>query len=243
MKLVRQLIFSLLDSARDLLPIVVVIAFFQIAVLQQPIPNLSELIFGTCLVVLGLTFFIHGLKIGLFPLGESMAWNFAKKGSLFWLLLFAFLLGFGTTVAEPALIKIAKEAAAIAADGGMIKTDNASKESYASGLRYTVALSVGFAIVLGVLRIIKGWPVQYLIVGGYIGVVVMTVFAPKEIIGIAYDSGGVTTSTITVPLVTALGVGLASSLHGRNPLTDGFGLIAFASLTPMIFVMGYGMIL
>jgi hypothetical protein len=125
----------------------------------------------------------------------------------------------------------------------MIPADTASKESYANGLRYTVALSVGFAILLGVLRIIRGWPVQYLIIGGYIGVVIMTALAPKEIIGIAYDSGGVTTSTITVPLVTALGVGLASSIQGRNPMTDGFGLIAFASLTPMIFVMGYGILL
>ncbi|MDJ0805317.1 MAG: DUF1538 domain-containing protein [Gammaproteobacteria bacterium] len=243
MQLIRHLAGLLLDSGRDLLPIILVIAFFQIVVLQQPIPNLGELIVGTILVILGLTFFIHGLKIGLFPLGESMAWDFAKKGSLFWLLLFAFALGFGTTVAEPALIKIAKEAATIAATGGMIDSDQASQENYADGLRFTVALSVGFAILLGVLRIIRGWPVQYLIMGGYVGVVVMTAFAPKEIIGIAYDSGGVTTSTITVPLVTALGVGLASSIQGRNPMTDGFGLIAFASLTPMIFVMAYGMLL
>ncbi len=243
MQLIRHLIISLLGSSRDLLPIIVVIAFFQIVVLKQPIPNLGELLFGTLLVVLGLTFFIHGLKIGLFPLGESMAWDFAKKGSLAWLLLFAFALGFGTTVAEPALIKIAEEAATVAAAGGMIEADTHSQKSYANGLRYTVALSVGIAILVGVLRIIKGWPVQYLIIGGYIGVVVMTAFAPKEIIGIAYDSGGVTTSTITVPLVTALGVGLASSIKGRNPMTDGFGLIAFASLTPMIFVMGYGMLL
>lgn len=237
-QLIRHLTRSLLDSSRDLLPIIVVIAFFQVLVLKQPIPNLGELALGTLLVILGLTFFIHGLKIGLFPLGESMAWDFAKKGSLFWLLLFAFALGFGTTVAEPALIKIAKEASLIAA-----ADDTASQESFASGLRYTVAFSVGIAILIGVLRIIKGWPVQYLIAGGYLGVVVMTAFAPKEIIGIAYDSGGVTTSTITVPLVTALGVGLASSIQGRNPMTDGFGLIAFASLTPMIFVMGYGMLL
>jgi uncharacterized membrane protein (DUF2068 family) len=243
MQLIRHLIISLLGSSRDLLPIIVVIAFFQIVVLKQPIPNLGELLLGTLLVVLGLTFFIHGLKIGLFPLGESMAWDFAKKGSLAWLLLFAFALGFGTTVAEPALIKIAKEAATVAAAGGMIEADTLSQKNYANGLRYTVALSVGIAILIGVLRIIKGWPVQYLIISGYIGVVVMTAFAPKEIIGIAYDSGGVTTSTITVPLVTALGIGLASSIKGRNPMTDGFGLIAFASLTPMIFVMGYGMLL
>ena len=243
MQLIKNLAGLLLESGRDLLPIILVIAFFQIIVLQEPIPNLGDLIFGTLLVVFGLTFFIQGLKTGLFPLGENMAWDFAKKGSLFWLLLFAFALGFGTTVAEPALIKITKEAAIIAAKGGMIDASEASQKTYANGLRYTVALSVGFAILLGVLRIIRGWPVQYLIMCGYVGVVVMTAFAPEEIIGIAYDSGGVTTSTITVPLVTALGVGLASSIQGRNPMTDGFGLIAFASLTPMIFVMGYGMLL
>ena len=137
---------------------------------------------------------------------------------------------------------MAEEAATVAAAGGWIANDDAAKTDYADGLRYTVALSVGVAILIGVLRIIKGWPIQLLIIGGYIGVVVMTALAPKEIIGIAYDSGGVTTSTITVPLVTAMGVGLASSIKGRNPMIDGFGLIAFASLTPMIFVMGYGML-
>ncbi len=243
MQLFRRLFASLLNSFRDLVPIFIVIAFFQIVVLQQPIPNIGSLLLGSLLVLLGLSLFIEGLNLGLFPLGESMAWNFARKGSLIWLLLFAFSLGFGTTVAEPALIKIAEEAAQVAATGGMIEAQAESREAYAQGLRYTVAISVGFAIVLGVLRIVKGWPVQYLIMGGYIGVVIMTALAPKEIIGIAYDSGGVTTSTVTVPLVTALGVGLASSIKGRNPMTDGFGLIAFASLTPMIFVMGYGMLL
>jgi hypothetical protein len=220
-----------------------VIGFFQLVVLQQPIPNLGGLLIGSLLVVLGLTLFVQGLNLALFPLGEGMAWDFARKGSLPWLLLFAFALGFGTTAAEPALLKIAEEAAVIAANGGMIAKSAESQAAYSDGLRYTVAISVGFAIVLGVLRILKGWPVQYLIIGGYLGVVVMTALAPAEIIGIAYDSGGVTTSTITVPLVTALGVGLASSIKGRNPMTDGFGLIAFASLTPMIFVMGYGMLL
>ncbi len=243
MRLIRHLATSLLDSSRDLLPIIAVIAFFQTLVLQQPIPNLGSLLIGTLLVVIGLSMFIHGLKIGLFPLGEAMAWDFAKKGSVTWLLAFAFSLGFGTTIAEPALIKIAEEASEVAAVGGMIANNIESMEDYASGLRLTVAFSVGLAIVIGVLRIIKGWPVQYLIIGGYLGVVIMTAFAPREIIGIAYDSGGVTTSTITVPLVTALGIGLASSIKGRNPMTDGFGLIAFASLTPMIFVMGYGILL
>ena len=243
MNTVRRLFASLISSFRDLLPIVIVISFFQLAVLQQPIPNLGSILVGTFLVIAGLSLFIEGLNLGLFPLGEAMAWNFARKGSLSWLLLFAFALGFGTTVAEPALIKIAEEAAKIAAKGGMIDATNEAMEDYSQGLRYTVALSVGFAIVLGVIRIVKGWPVQYLIIGGYLGVVIMTAFAPKEIIGIAYDSGGVTTSTVTVPLVTALGVGLASSIKGRNPMTDGFGLIAFASLTPMIFVMFYGIVL
>lgn len=233
---------SLFDSFRDLAPILIVIAFFQLIVLQQPLPNLGRLLVGTAMVVLGLTLFIRGLEMGLFPIGESMAYDFARKGSLAWLLLFAFALGFGTTIAEPALIAVADEAAKVAAGGGVIEDSDDAREGYADGLRLTVALSVGFAIILGVLRILKGWPIQYLIIGGYIGVVVMTVFAPKEIIGIAYDSGGVTTSTITVPLVTALGVGLASSIKGRNPMVDGFGLIAFASLTPMIFVMAYGMI-
>ncbi len=241
-KQLQQFLASLLDSVRDLLPIAVVIGFFQMVVLQQPIPNLGNLLVGTVLVVLGLTFFIRGLEMGLFPIGERMAYDFARKGSLFWLLAFSFALGFGTTVAEPALIAVADEAAQIAAEGGVITNTEGARKDYAQGLRYTVALSVGFAIMLGVLRILRGWPIQYLIIGGYIGVVIMTEFAPDEIIGIAYDSGGVTTSTITVPLVTALGVGLASSIKGRNPMIDGFGLIAFASLTPMIFVMAYGML-
>ena len=237
------LVRSLLDSVRDLMPIILVIGFFQVVLLRQPIDNFSELIIGTLMVVLGLTLFVRGLEMGLFPLGEAMATAFARKGSIPWLALFAFLLGFGTTVAEPALIAVAGEAAEVAAVGGLIEDNEEAKEGYAFGLRLTVAISVGMAILLGVIRIIRGWPLQYLIIGGYLGVVVMTAFAPEEIIGIAYDSGGVTTSTITVPLVTALGVGLASSIKGRNPMIDGFGLIALASLTPMIFVMGYGIVI
>lgn len=236
----RLLLAPLFSSARDLLPIVVVIAFFQVVLLRQPIPNMADILLGTLFVTLGLALFVRGLELGLFPIGETMAYAFARKGSLTWLMLFAFALGFGTTIAEPALIAIADEAAEVAAAGGMIGQDAEAKSGYAEGLRVTVALSVGFAILVGVLRVIRGWPIHWLIIAGYVGVIVMTVFAPPEIIGIAYDSGGVTTSTITVPLVTALGVGLASSIKGRNPLVDGFGLIAFASLTPMIFVMGYG---
>lgn len=232
----------LMDAARDLAPIVAVIAFFQVVVLRQPFPNMQETLIGAALVVLGLAFFIRGLEMALFPLGEAMAQDFARKGSLFWLVAFSFALGFGTTIAEPALIAVAAEAASTVAEAGAIDSDEQSRKSYAFGLRMTVAFSVGFAIVIGVLRIIKGWPIQWVIIGGYLGVVVLTFFAPPEIVGIAYDSGGVTTSTITVPLVTALGVGLASAIRGRNPMTDGFGLIAFASLTPMMFVMVYGMV-
>jgi hypothetical protein len=238
-----QLLKFLTDSLRDLMPIIGVVTFFQLAVVRQPIPDFLELLWGTFLVLFGLTLFVQGLKIGLFPIGEAMARDFAAKGSVWWLLVFAFALGFGTTVAEPALIAVVEEAAAVAAHGGMISNLADARAEYAEGLRYTVAVSVGVAIVLGVMKILRGWRIQYLIVGGYIVVVVMTTFAPKEIVGIAYDSGGVTTSTITVPLVTALGVGLASSIEGRNPMTDGFGLIALASLTPIIFVLGYGMLL
>jgi hypothetical protein len=231
-----------LSSFKDLVPIILVVAFFQLAVLQQPLPDFANIMTGLILVVFGLTFFIIGLEMSLFPIGETMAHALAKKGSVFWLVAFAFCLGFGTTVAEPALIAVSKEAADVAATAGAIANTTEAMASYATGLRMTVAFSVGFAIVLGVVRIIKGWPIHYLIIGGYVLVVLITFFAPKEIIGIAYDSGGVTTSTITVPLVTALGVGLSSSIKGRNPMLDGFGLIAFASLTPMIFVMIFGMV-
>ena len=232
----------ILGSLRDLAPILLVIFFFQVFVLQQPFPHLERVIVGVILVMLGLTLFIQGLEMGLFPIGEAMAHALARKGSLFWLLAFAFCLGFGTTAAEPALIAVAAEAADVMAEAGVVAQDKAARASYAYWLRMTVAVSVGASLVLGVFRILKGWPVHWLIIGGYVIVVALTMVAPQEIIGIAYDSGGVTTSTITVPLVTALGVGLATVIQGRNPMIDGFGLIAFASLTPMIFVMGYGLL-
>lgn len=230
----------LLDATRDLAPIVAVILFFQLLVLQQPFPNVTDTLAGLVLIIFGLALFVRGLDMALFPWGEGLAHAFARKGNVFWLLVFAFLLGFGTTIAEPALIAIASKASQIAAEGGMIENNAQAMKDYASGLRYTVAFSVGCAILLGVLRIILGWPLHWCIMVGYVLVIIMTAFAPKEIIGIAYDSGGVTTSTITVPLVTALGVGLAASLSGRNPMLDGFGLIAFASLLPVLFVMLYG---
>lgn len=240
-KIVNNIVRKLKNSFFDLLPIVVVVSFFQLVILRQPFPNLPEVLIGLFFVVIGLMLFIEGLEIGLFPIGENISYDLVKKGSLFWLLLFSFLLGFSTTIAEPALIAVAKEAAKIALEADLIKPE--IEANYALGLRLTVAISVGIAILIGIWRIIKGWPVYYMIIGGYVLVIVMTLFAPEEIIGIAYDAGGVTTSTITVPLVTALGVGLATVIEGRSPLTDGFGLIAFASLLPMIFVMGYGMII
>ena len=243
-RLARPFIWSLrrlLNSLRDLAPIILVIGFFQVVVLQQPFPNFWGVMVGLLCVVGGLSLFMQGLEYGLFPLGETLAQSFASKRSLVALLSFAFCLGFGATIAEPALIAIANEAAHVASQGGFIPDENEARASYALNLRLVVAGSVGVAVLAGVLRILKGWPIHRLIIGGYVLVTLMTIFAPPEIVGIAYDSGGVTTSTLTVPLVTALGVGLASSIRGRNPLVDGFGIIAFASLTPMICVMAYGM--
>lgn len=238
----RALVGRLFDAMRDLAPIIGVIAFFQLVVLQQPFPNLGDTLVGLVCVVLGLALFIHGLESGIFPLGEAIAQAFAKKSSLIALLSFAFCLGFGSTVAEPALIAIAAEAAEVVALAGHIENEESVRAAYALNLRIIVALSVGSAVVVGVFRILKGWPIHVMIISAYMIITVLTFFAPPEIIGIAYDSGGVTTSTITVPLLTALGVGLATSIKGRNPMVDGFGLIAFACLSPMIFILIYGMV-
>jgi len=238
---ILSILKKLWAAVKDLIPIIVVVVFFQSVVIRQPFPEIGEVIFGILMVIVGLMLFIEGLEIGLFPIGETMAYALAKKGSLLWLMIFSFALGFSTTIAEPALIAVAKEASVISSDAGLIENNQNVMDTYAIGLRLTVAFSVGLAIVIGVLRILKGWPLHYLIIGGYVMVMLMTMIAPEEIIGLAYDAGGVTTSTITVPLVTALGVGLATVIKGRSPLIDGFGLIAFASLLPMIFVMAYGL--
>ena len=219
------------ESFRDLLPIILVIVFFQLAIIQSVPTNWLSTAIGLAIVGVGLAVFLLGLEVGIFPVGEGLASDFAKKGSTKWIILFAFMVGFGTTIAEPALIVIAQKAASISS--GRID---------ANTLRIVVAFSVGFAIVVGVWRIIKGHPIHYYIISGYIMVVAATAFAPQEIVGLAYDLGGVTTSTVTVPLVAALGIGLASTIKGRNPVLDGFGLIAFASLTPMIFVQFYGIV-
>jgi len=232
-----------LGSIRDLTPVVLVILFFQVVVLQQPAADLVGLLEGAFLVLVGLTLFVYGLELALFPLGDALAYALAQKGSFLWLLLFAFLLGFGATFAEPALTAVAAEAAKAAAEGGTIANSDAARSGYALGLRLTVGFSVGVALILGVSRIVFNWSLPLFVISGYVIVFVIAFFAPAESVGIAYDSGGVTTSVITVPLVTALGIGLASSLSGRNALSDGFGMIVLVILTPTIFVMAYGTLL
>ncbi len=241
-KIAAAIVRDLAGSLRDLAPVVIIIAVFQILVLRQPVADLAGLAGGLVLVVAGLTAFVYGLNLALFPVGEGLAHSLARKGSLAWLLAFAFLLGFGTTIAEPALTAVASEAASVAAGAAFIDASETAQAQYALALRITVAVSVGAAIVIGALRIVTGWSLPFMIAAGYVLVVVLTIIAPREIVGIAYDSGGVTTSTVTVPLVTALGIGLATAIKGRNPVLDGFGLIAFASLTPIAFVLGFGLV-
>lgn len=229
---------SLLASARDLTPVLLVVLGFQWWVIKQPLPDAAHMVLGFLLVLMGLTLLMRGLEIAFFPAGERLAIAFAQRGSLFLILIFGLALGFSTTVAEPALIAVAAKAAEIAVLGGFCAPEMA--ESYAFGLRMTVAVSVALALGLGVLRIIFGWSLTVIIASGYLLVMALTPLAPAEIVGIAYDSGGVTTSTITVPLVTALGIGLASSIEGRHPVLDGFGLIALASLLPISGVLLFG---
>ncbi len=229
-------------AGRDLVPLVCVVAFFQVVVFRQPLPDLASILIGLACVLAGLALFLHGLEASLFPLGEDLAGALTARASVPWLLVFAFGLGFGTTIAEPALFAVAGEAGKVAAEAGMIRSDPDSVEAWSDRLRQVVALSVGAAIVVGVFRIVRGWPIHHIVIAGYLLVLAMTAFTPPEFIGIAYDAGGVTTSTVTVPLVTALGVGLSAGIRGRNPITDGFGMIALASLFPIIFVLSFGML-
>lgn len=214
--------------ARDVAPVLAVALFFQLAVLRRPLPNPRMIVIGFAAVVVGLYIFLIGLDMGIFPIGEAMAKKFSRPDTEGWALVFAFVMGYATTIAEPALIAIAQKAEEITA-GGL--------RSFS--LRNAVAIGVAIGISLGVYRIFAGDPLWIYILAGYIITVALTVIAPKEIVPLAYDSGGVTTSTITVPLVTALGLGLANNIPGRNPMVDGFGLIAFASVFPMITVLGY----
>ena len=228
-------IFSFFEDLKgsliDLSIVIGIMAIFQFAVLQTVPDDLPSIVIGLMIVAAGLALFLRGLEIGIFPLGEDLSKQLAEMPTRVWIVIFAFVIGFATTIAEPALIAIAHKAAVIS---------NGQIDSLT--LRLVVALSVGFAIVLGVVRIILNHPVHWYIISGYVLVLVMTIFSPEEIVALAYDSGGITTSTVTVPLIAALGIGLTSSLKNRNPLLDGFGLIAFASVMPMIFVQGYGIL-
>ncbi|OQX31260.1 MAG: hypothetical protein B0D96_05860 [Candidatus Sedimenticola endophacoides] len=233
---------TLLATVRDVLPIALILFGFQFLVLRKPLSNLPQILIGFLFVLLGLAFFLQGLEQALFPLGKLMARQLTAPEFLgtggatdwshyFWVYLFAFAIGFATTIAEPSLIAVAIKANQVS--GGAVGT---------WGLRIAVAFGVAVGIALGAYRIVTGTPLHYYIIAGYIMVIAQTLFCPKTIIALAYDSGGVTTSTVTVPLVAALGLGLSTNIPGRNPLLDGFGLIAFASLFPIISVMGYAQI-
>ncbi len=230
-KLWAQFFDTLLHSLRNLLPIVVVVGVFQFLILQQMPDGLGSMIIGLGIVVLGVALFLQGLEMGIFPIGHSLSDEFAAKGSLPWLMIFGFFMGFSAVIAEPALIAVAEQAETISE--GRIDP---------FVLRVLVASSVGAVVAVGVLRIILGLPLHWMMIGGYLTVVLVTFFAPAEIVGLAYDSGGVTTNIVTVPLIAALGLGLAASIRGRNPLTDGFGLVALAVMVPMITVQLYGVV-
>ena len=242
--LLMDFVWVLLYTLRDISPILLLVIFFQLVVLKQPIPHLKRVIQGGVYVVLGLALFLVGLEKALFPVGKIMASQLSDPefigksgndlsfwGSYYWIYIFAALIGFATTIAEPSLIAVALKASEVSA--GTISQ---------WGLRIIVALGVAFALALGTFRIVTGTPLYIYIIAGYIVVIIQTIFAPRKLIALAYDSGGVTTSTVTVPLVAALGLGLSSAVPGRNPALDGFGLIAFASLFPIITVLGYAQV-
>jgi len=236
--------YSLLTMLRDVLPIAAVLFGFQLLVLRRPIKNPARVSMGMIFVLLGLTLFLEGLEMALFPIGRLMAEqltapafiNGPETGGLgtvqwldyAWVYAFAAAIGFATAVAEPALMAVAMKANQVS--GGTITV---------RGLRYTVAIGVALGVALGAFRIVTGTPLHWYIICGYVVVMIQTTFAPKTIIPLAYDSGGVTTSTVTVPLVAALGLGLAETIPGRSPILDGFGLIAFACLVPIMAVLGY----
>jgi hypothetical protein len=236
MELLFDPIRLLLATARDVVPVLLLLVVFQTLVLRRPIPRPGRILFGFTLVLVGMACFLGGLDLALFPVGRSMAVMLAEGGRTgggAWsaygaVYLFAFLVGFSTTIAEPSLIAVAH------------KAEEASRHAISAwGLRIAVAVGVAVGIALGTFRIVTGTPLYLYILVGYMTVAVQTFLAPKMIVPLAYDSGGVTTSTVTVPLVAALGLGLASNVPGRSPVMDGFGLIAFASLFPIISVLGY----
>ena len=243
MQLLQDFPALLLETFFDILPIIVILFGFQFLVIRKRVRDLKKVLIGIFYVVIGITFFLVGLEEALFPIGRSMAEQLTNPeflqsvrltaGALqwqdyYWVYLFAFAIGAGTTIAEPALIAVAMKANEVS--GGAISV---------WGLRVAVAVGVAVGLALGSYRIVVGAPMYYFIISGYVIVVIQTFFSPKIIVPLAYDSGGVTTSTVTVPLVAALGLGLAETVPGRSPLIDGFGLIAFASLCPIISVMAY----
>jgi hypothetical protein len=243
MQILHDLVPLAASTFFDILPIAAIIFGFQFFVIKKPVKNLRKVLLGMLYVLIGITFFLLGLEEALFPIGRDMAAQLTNPEFLrsvrlsvgdlqwqdyYWVYIFAFAVGAGTTIAEPALIAVAMKANEVS--GGSIGV---------WGLRVAVAIGVAFGIALGTYRIVAGTPMHYFIIVGYIIVVIQTFYAPRMIVPLAYDSGGVTTSTVTVPLVTALGLGLAETVPGRSALIDGFGLIAFASLCPMISVMAY----
>jgi hypothetical protein len=229
---VRVVLRSLLDSGRNLAPIVVVVVAFQTLVIRQPLPQAGELVGGLVLMLLGLTLFVRGVAMSLLPLGEAMADAIARRGSLPLLIAFAVALGFGSTFAEPALTAVVATASEAARIEGLL-ADAAAADSFALALRFAIAAAVGLGVGIGAARIVLGWSAARLVLGGYAVVLALALASPAAITGIAFDAGAAATSAINIPLITALGVGLAIVLRDRDPLVDGLGLIAFASLMPM----------
>jgi hypothetical protein len=239
---IGQLVRALARHAGDLLPIVMVVAFFQALVVGAPMPQVGDRLVGLVLVLFGLTLFVRGLAMSLFPLGDSLANALARRGSLPLLLVFAFALGFGSTAAEPALIAVTDQAAMAAAGAGLVADDPQAMTRYAAILRYAAAAAVGVAVTLGALRILFGWSMAWLVLGGYAIAALIAVASDAPLSSVAFDSGAAATSAINIPLITALGVGLASVLRGRNPLVDGFGIVALSSLMPTLTILIGGIV-
>jgi hypothetical protein len=232
-KHLARLLYPIIESGRDLAPVLVIIAFFQLVVVQEPIPALAEKLLGAAFVLVGLTLFLAGLSISLFPLGERLAEEFARKANIWLLLSFAFAVGFGSTIAEPALIALAQEAAAAMVPQG----DGSDVAHTALVLRLATSGAVGLAVVVSCLRIIEGWPAMVPVLATYGIALIVVVLHPTPMEGIAFDAGAAATSAINIPLIAALGIGLATVLEGRSPLTDGLGAVALASAMPMIVIL------
>lgn len=228
-------------NLRDLLPIICVVVLFQVLVVREPMLEVERRIGGAVFALIGLTLFVRGLGMSIFPLGDGMADWLARRGSLPLLLGFAFALGFGSTVAEPALAAVTDQAASAVAGAGTIGGDLDAIARFSLFLRYMVAAALGFAIAVGVLRIVKGWPITWFILPGYALATALALVGQSPLSAIAFDAGAAATSAINIPLMLALGVGLAAMIRGRNPLLDGFGLVALASLTPMVVVLTFSL--